>query len=364
MIAVILSSIYFLVLAIFSVGLRRGLRRRTKTVVKGYPTVSVIVCARNEENNIDRCLESLSKLEYPHTSLELIVVDDSSDDSTPQLLSNWKARLPHLRILDLHGKERLAKGKVNALIQGIDAATGEYICITDADCTVAPNWVSNYIQWFDEGVGMVPSIAVLDSLSPFAAGQSCEMIQLLAMSMSAVNHGFSVSIIGNNLALRKKAYEEIGGYRAIPFSVTEDIALFQAMWHSKWKILFKANDELLVQSKPPESFRMWWRQKQRWVVGGKAIEWPGAVILALGYVGILSLFLALFSGSEYFIEVLSLKLLGDLLILIPTMSSVKQLRLLPFFPVYELYLTFYLLCVPIQYFQKRVIWKGRDYKTQ
>ena len=364
MIALIFIGFYFFALAVFAIGLRRGLQKKAGSHISGYPTVSVIVCARDEERNIDRCLESLSKLEYPHTSLELIVVDDSSEDSTPYLLKKWSEKLPHLRILDLHGRERFAQGKVNALIQGIDAATGEFICITDADCTVSPCWVSNYVQWFSPGVGMVSSIAVLDSLAPFDAAQSCEMIQLLSMSMSAIDHGFSVSIIGNNLALRKEAYEEIGGYRAIPFSITEDIALFQAMWHSRWKVLFKGNDELLVQSKPPDSFRMWWRQKQRWVVGGKAIEWPGAVILALGYVGIAAIFIALCSSSpQQLLLTIGLKFLADLLILVPTMISLKQLRLLPFFPVYELYLTFYLICVPIQFFQKKVTWKGRDYKT-
>jgi cellulose synthase/poly-beta-1,6-N-acetylglucosamine synthase-like glycosyltransferase len=322
----------------------------------------VIVCARNEEQNIDRCIESLSNLDYP--ALELIIVDDNSDDATSEKLSAWKQRLPHLRIVDLHGQPRAAQGKVGALIRGIDAATGNIICITDADCVVNPNWVSNYVQWYDDSTGMVSSLTVLDSNTLFGAAQSCEMIQLLSMSMAAINHGVPVSIIGNNLSFRKSAYEEIGGYRNIPFSVTEDIALFQAMWHSGWKVTFKANEDLLVLSQPPGSFHTWWRQKQRWVVGGKSIGGPGWVILLLGYLGIGILTIAVSCGIiSQILIILAIKITADLLILAPVAGSIAKPKLLLFFPVYEIYLTFFLLCVPIMYFQKTVSWKGRDYQT-
>jgi 1,2-diacylglycerol 3-beta-glucosyltransferase len=360
MLVEILCAIYVVAQVIFALGLRRGLKREKKRVTD-LPTVSVIVCARNEEENIDRCVESLSKLEYP--ALELIVVDDNSDDSTTEKLRVWAARLPHLRIVDLHGQERVAQGKVGALIRGIDAANGTIICITDADCVVHPGWVSSYVDCYDDETAMVSGLTVLDSVNPFACAQSCEMVQLLSISMAAINHGVPVSIIGNNLSIRKSAYEEIGGYRNIPFSVTEDIALFQAMWHSRWKVTFKANDELLVKSQPVDSFKTWWRQKQRWVVGGKAIGGPGWIILLLGYLGVLVLLLALFLPAPQLLTVLAIKCVADLLIVFPVMLKIKRLQLLLFFATYELYLTFYLLCVPIMYFQKNVVWKGRDYQT-
>lgn len=362
MLLLILCILYVLSQAVFALGLRRGLRR-PKVLQSPLPKVSVIVCARNEERNIDRCVESLSKLVYPSESLELIVVDDSSDDSTSDKLAVWAARLPHLRIVDLHGQERIAQGKVGALIRGIDAATGTIICVTDADCVVHPNWVSAYVNCYDEQTAMVSGLTILDSMAPFASAQSCEMLQLLSISMSGINHGVPVSIIGNNLSFRKSAYEEIGGYRNIPFSVTEDIALFQAMWRSKWKVTFKANHELLVKSQPVDSFRTWWRQKQRWVIGGKAIGGPGWIILLLGYVGVLVFLLAFFLPLPQLLMVLAAKCAADLFILLPVTVSIRKPQLLCFFPIYELYLTFYLLCVPIMYFQKNVIWKGRDYQT-
>lgn len=367
MILFVLAAIYFLTLAGFVVGLLKGLRNGgTSKLFDTPPNVSVIVCARNEEKNIDRCIESLSKLNYPLSSIEIIIVDDHSDDNTPNILTQWQSKLSNLRILNIDGKENCGGGgKVNALIHGIDDATGEYVFITDADCEVTPNWINNYLKWYDEKTGMVSSITILNSSRPFDAAQSTEMMQLLGMSMAAINVGIPVSIIGNNLSIRKKAYEDIGGYRNIPFSVTEDVELFRAMWRSKWDVKFKANDELLVKTNPPVSVRQWWHQKQRWVVGGaKSIGPSGWMILLLGYLGWATMIAAPFLLSPInVLLIIAIKLLGDLLIVLPVMRSMKTTYLLPYFPVYQFYLLFFLLCVPFQYAQKTVVWKGRDYQT-
>lgn len=364
MIPLIVAAAYFLGLASFLVGLARGLRRTgAKETLERRPLVTVLVCARNEEANIDRCLGSLERLSYPSERLQLIVVDDNSSDSTPALLTKWQSRLDHLRVLSLTNGGQ-GGGKVNALIAGLDVAEGEFVCITDADCQVPPTWISNYLQWYDSDTGMVSGLTITNSNAPTAVAQSFEMMQLLGMSMAGINMGIAVSIIGNNLSIRRAAYESIGGYRAIPFSVTEDVALFQAMWRSTWKVKFKANDELLVTTNPPGSLRAWWRQKQRWVIGAKSLGFIGWFILILGYLG---MFAAI--GGFFFLPtstasvVLAIKLAGDLLILLPMMISLKRLHLLPYFVLYQFYLLFFLLCVPLQYAQRTVKWKGRDYHT-
>ncbi len=367
MILFVFASIYFLTLAGFVVGLMKGLRNRgVSHGSDASPRVSVIVCARNEEIHIGRCIESLSKLSYPEQSIEFIVVDDHSDDSTPEILAKWQHTLPNLKIVNTDGKENCGGGgKVNALIHGIDAATGEYVFITDADCEVSPQWINNYLKWYDDRTGMVSSITILNSSRPFDAAQSTEMMQLLGMSMAAINIGIPVSIIGNNLSIRKKAYEAIGGYRKIPFSVTEDVELFRAMWRSEWDVKFKANDDLLVKTNPPVSVRQWGHQKQRWVVGGaKSIGPSGWMILLLGYLGWATMIAAPFLLSPInVLFIIIIKLLGDLLIVLPVMRSMKTTYLLPYFPVYQVYLLFFLLCVPFKYAQKTVVWKGRDYQT-
>src|SRR5436305_10460995 len=193
----------------------RGLRRKGEFPLSQFPSVTILICARNEEKNIDACLESLSRLNYPSELLEILVVDDCSTDSTAAKLAAWKEKLHQLKTISTETFDGESDGKVAALIHGMDVATGEFVCLTDADCSVSPNWVKEHLRWYNEDTGMVSSITVLDSLKPFDAGQSLEMTELLGLSMAAINYGIPVSVIGNNLSIRKAAYEEIGGYRKI-----------------------------------------------------------------------------------------------------------------------------------------------------
>lgn len=353
-------------LAAFLPGLLRGLKRKKEFPFTEAPSVTVLVCARNEEKNLDYCLSSLAKLDYPSELLEILIVDDQSTDATGTMLEEWKKKLPNLRIFSTADSDKNeSQGKVNALIHGMDIAKGEFVVITDADCSVSPDWVREHLRWYQNDTGMVSSITVLDSMKPFDIAQSLEMTELLGLSMAAINYNIPVSVIGNNLSIRKAAYEDIGGYRNIPFSVTEDVALFQSVWNSgKWKVRFKANNDLLVKSQPPGSFFTWWRQKHRWVIGGKEIRLMGKVILLLGFIGAFTLIAAPFVLSlKFALAAIAVKFTGDILIIYPTLRGLKQLKLIWFLPVYQLYLFFFLLCVPILYLQKEVRWKGRIYHT-
>ncbi len=364
------SALYFFGLAAFVPGLLRGLRRKKTSdfgLLTSYsPQVTVLVCARNEEDNIDRCLNSLSAINYPSELLEILIVDDHSSDATAKMLESWKAKLPNLKTIStVVSVEAQHLGKVNALIQGMDAARGEFVLITDADCSVCPNWVKEHLRWYSDDTGMVSSITVLESMKPFNIAQSLEMTELLGLSMAAINYNIPVSVIGNNLSIRKQTYEEIGGYRNIPFSVTEDVALFQTVWNSgKWKVRFKANDDLLVRSKPPGNYITWWKQKHRWVIGGKDIKLMGRLILLLGFIGAFTLIAAPFVlPLQFALAAIMIKFMGDLLIMYPVLRGLKQMKLIWFLFVYQLYLFYFLICVPILFFQKDVKWKGRIYHT-
>jgi cellulose synthase/poly-beta-1,6-N-acetylglucosamine synthase-like glycosyltransferase len=350
----------------FLPGLLRGLRRKKEFPFSTLPAVTILICARNEENNIDICLQSLGNVNYPEDLLEILIVDDRSDDRTADILESWKTKIPNLKTISTETfLENQFQGKVGALIHGMDKASGEFVIITDADCSVTSDWVHEHLKWYDADTGMVSSITVLDSMKPFDVAQSLEMVELLGLSMAAINYNISVSVIGNNLSIRKAAYEEIGGYRKIPFSVTEDVALFQTVWNSgKWKVRFKANNDLLVKSQPPGNFTTWWRQKHRWVIGGKEIKLMGRIILLLGFIGAFTLVAApIVLPLKYALIAIAVKFLGDMLIIYPTLKGLKQMKLIWFFIAYQLYLFFFLITVPILYMQKDVKWKGRVYHT-
>lgn len=363
---VTLALTYIGGLLLFVPGVLRGISTRKKRFVADnqLPSITVLVCARNEENSISQCISSLAGLDYPSHKIELLIVNDHSTDRTGDILSEWKDKLSNLRILNTSDADTGLHGKVNALAQGFDVATGQIVLMTDADSRVPSGWAKEYASWYDDETGMVASITSIEGGNLFDACHSVEMVEVLALGMSGINYSVPTSIIGNNFSVRRSVYESLGGYRKVAFSVTEDLALFQGVWKSGWKVRSKSSPDLAVLTDPTPDFKTWWRQKQRWVQGGKTIGWPGHVIIGIGFVGAALLILSLFSSSLPFaLMIFSVKCITDLLILAPTLNSMGRNRLLLFLPLYQLYLLFFLLCVPILYFQRDVKWKGRVYHS-
>ncbi|MEO6938932.1 MAG: glycosyltransferase, partial [Candidatus Kapaibacterium sp.] len=126
---------YFIEYLIFARGIYRAMRTphaATATLTRNAePNVTVLVCARDEENNIEHCLASLIKLNYPTDKLQILIVDDKSTDRTPQILEAWQKKMTNLSVLRTGEEIGNLQGKVNALAQGMDAATGEFVMITD-----------------------------------------------------------------------------------------------------------------------------------------------------------------------------------------------------------------------------------------
>nr|MBP6510203.1 glycosyltransferase [Candidatus Kapabacteria bacterium] len=159
---VISTTIYAARLAFFLIGQARPTPQRV--VSTEVPFVSVIVPARNEEANLERCLTALSASDYPADRFEIIVVNDRSDDATEQVLEDLAAKLPKVR--PLHRRDTLdhpnLKGKPGALQHGIDHATGSVYVLTDADCLVHREWLRTMVAPFaDETVSLVCGFTVI-----------------------------------------------------------------------------------------------------------------------------------------------------------------------------------------------------------
>jgi 1,2-diacylglycerol 3-beta-glucosyltransferase len=359
---------YFIEYLIFARGIYRAMRTphaATATLTRNAePNVTVLVCARDEENNIEHCLASLIKLNYPTDKLQILIVDDKSTDRTPQILEAWQKKMTNLSVLRTGEEIGNLQGNVNALAQGMDAATGEFVMITDADSTVDPDWVKSYLSYYEGDTGMVASITLLSINSLFDGIQSIDWSYLLGMASASANIGVPLSVIGNNISIRRAAYESVGGYREIPFSITEDYALFQAIWHkAPWKVKFPIQSELTVVSAPTPDFKSWWRQKHRWVKGGQSLKAIGYLIFGIGLVGNLAMLTALFILPLWpALLVIAIKWAADLLIIMPVLARTKMERLLTYFPLYELYLALFVFSMPAMIMQKNVKWKGRVYK--
>jgi len=145
----IIAFAYFLLHVLFLYGLRKSV----STPYAGAtpkPFVTILVAARNERQNIRACIDSLKSVLYEKELLEIILVNDNSDDDTLEIMLRETNGLSHFRILDTKDcPASTLTGKTRALDFGFSNARGELIMMTDADCIVSPDWVNEAVRYHD-----------------------------------------------------------------------------------------------------------------------------------------------------------------------------------------------------------------------
>ncbi len=353
-----------LALYLFQVSLSLlGLRRLRDEIHDTSPFISVVIAARNEERHIASCLESVLQQSYPKEKFEVIVVNDNSTDGTETICLEFAEAHDNLVYVLAH-EDKTLLGKTNALDQGIEKARGDVILVTDADCTVPPTWIEWTAKRYGNKVGIVGGITIQKASNGFEGMQSLDWVYLLGLAASAVAFRNPLSLIGNNLSFRKAAYQDVGGYKKIRFSVTEDFMLFQSIVRTnRWNYLYPIDPRVLVVSEPCSALRDVIRQKHRWGRGGLDMRLTGLLIMAVGF-GAHFLILLTFLIGSFFVAAtgLMVKFIADYVFLYTILNRLERTDLLKHFYWFEIYFASYVLLLPfIVFFGGRVVWKGRTY---
>lgn len=360
-ILVIATVAYVLEFLFLRMGLDRSDRLKKNP---GYaPSVSIIVAARNEEQYIESCLNSLTQLEYPREKLEIIVVNDRSTDRTSEIIEPFAERYPFIKMFSTRQEEGNLRGKTNAVAHGISVSSGEILMFTDADCTVPRKWVQETVQYFDEKTGVVGGFTVLNANRMFEGIQNLDWIFLFGLASATAGWKIPLTVIGNNLSVRRSAYDATGGYEKIPFSVTEDYSLVQSILkHTGLEVRFPLNPETVVLSSACRTWKQLYRQKQRWGVGGLDMVLRGIIIMSIGWLVKLALIIGIFSVSlPVWFTALACKLFMDVRFLWKPLKRFGSASPLKYFLFFELYFTVYVLIIPfIAMFSKKIVWKERS----
>lgn len=353
-------SLYFIQSFIFLAGAGK---KYLKIPYERLPFISVIVAARNEEKNIERCLDSLDNLIYPEEKIEIIVVDDNSTDHTNAIIEEFIKGRRKFKCITTKKMIGNLKGKTNALANALEISSGEVILTTDADCAVSPTWAQSLASYYETDVAMVCGYTTQEANDNFAGMQMLDFIYLLTVAAGSMNLNFPLSCIGNNMSYRKSVYDEVGGYENIPFSVTEDFNMLKAIFRlGKYKVIYPFETGGLVTSIPCEDYKSLYWQKKRWGVGGLDSELIGFLIMSLGFItNILVLLTPVFFSPEY-LSLSVFKFATDFFFLLPVLSKFNLTSKLKYFAAFELYFIIYVLMLPIMLLaSKKVMWKGRTY---
>ncbi len=356
----IAAALYFILSVIFFNGAGKRFRKIERTE---FPYVSVIITARNEAENILKCLESLDNIDYPEDKLEIIVVDDDSNDSTGEIIDGFIGGRKKFKKLLSSAPQAQLKGKVNALAFAVKTARGEFILTTDADCTVPAGWVRTIVSYYDNNTGAVCGFAKTPASGWFEGMQAVDLSYLLIIASGNANINKPVSCIGNNMSFRKSAYTKAGGYENLPFSVTEDFQLLNAI-HGKTnsKVIFPIDINFAVETKACPGPGDLYRQKKRWAVGGLNASAWGIFVMCIALLANYCLFLTPLFFTKVCLYLAVFKIAIDFFLLYPVHKQLGISGNLKYFLHFQIYYILYIVILPwILLFNRKVFWKGREY---
>jgi cellulose synthase/poly-beta-1,6-N-acetylglucosamine synthase-like glycosyltransferase len=327
------------------------------------PNISVLVAARNEELTIINCLEALGRMDYPHDKLEILVGNDGSEDRTAELVRAYSEHKPYIRLIDITGTLGKAKGKANVLAHLAHEASAELFLITDADITVNTRWAREMVAYFTgPDKGIISGFTVVDGTDPFARFQQIDWMYFMGLVQGFTNIGLHCTAVGNNMAISRQAYFDVGGYEHLDFSITEDYKLFREVRRKGWKTTNVLNRRSVNRSAATRGLLNLMHQRKRWLTGARELPayWWGFFILFGSFLPLVIVLAFLNLPLALVCYISKLVLQSATIIVLQQKAGIRQ----PFIYIifYEIYTTIVSGITQIFFILPlRFKWKGRTY---
>lgn len=309
-IILITGFLYTILIISFAYGWLRTKKYERKSI-SGKTFVSVLIPARNEEENIGDCINDILQQDFPEGLFEIIVVDDFSADSTARVVEDFCKRNDNIRLIRLSGENckhedenyvrmrevnkcqvetpdttlnettdyqpevadapnlwrrsadqplagtdshRLEKnyGKKRAIYKGIENSKGNFIVTTDADCRMNNEWLSTIVSFYEEfKPKMIVCPVVILEAGIFSRIQSLEFLSLVGSSAGAIGINRPIMCNGANLAYEKDAFLQFNDTLNNKFASGDDV-LFMLKLKKKLKNTLStwgSNQILFLKSK-------------------------------------------------------------------------------------------------------------------
>lgn len=304
--------------------------------------VSVIICAKNEEENLREFLPLILNQDYP--DFEVIVVNDCSTDGTANLLAELKQQYPRLEITAINKEPKLTFGKKLAQTVGIKAAKNELLLFTDADCRpVSEHWIESMARNYTgntevvlgyggyiSGKGLLDKVLRFDTL--FVA------IQYLGYALA----GIPYMGVGRNLAYKKSTFFKNKGFASHYHISSGDDDLFVNEVAGKHNTKVELSIESQTRSVPSPGWGSWLKQKRRHLTTGSRYKLKHRLLigveLATRYAFYIS-FAFLLQWHDYLyytLGVFGFRLIMVLVVLKLAMRRLKEKDLLLYSPLFDI----------------------------
>ena len=344
--------------------LRVAFYKRTPHLKKH--SVSVIICARNEAENLRNNLPSV--LEQKHKNYEVIVVNDCSTDDTDEVIGEYIMKYSHLRTTNISPDKKFTHGKKLALTVGIKAAKHEWLVFTDADCKVHSNqWLNRLQENFTDNKEIVLGYGGYFKRKGLLNAYIRYDTLVIAMQyLSFALSGMPYMGVGRNLAYRKSLFFKNKGFASHYGILSGDDDLFVNETANKSNTAVEFHPDSHTCSIPKQTWASWTKQKRRHFstarrYKSKHIFWLGLepltrllFYLTFGYLIGLNIFTIFVLSSCVF------RLLSQLIIIKLTMNRLREKGLLlslVVFDIISLFINFNIYLSGVFIRSKKSRWK-------
>ncbi|MCX6294005.1 MAG: glycosyltransferase, partial [Sphingobacteriales bacterium] len=239
--------------------------------------VSIIVPARNEEDNISNLIHSIQNQTYPKSCFELIIIDDCSTDRTAEIVKKYSdSNIKLIALSDYLDEKNINAYKKKAIEIGIKASIGTLIITTDADCTMGENWLQEIVHCFEinQPKMIVMPVQINYSNRFIEIFQSLDFMCLQGITGASVQKKFHGMCNGANLAYTKAVFEEVGGFSGIDHIASGDDLLLMHKIAKKYanEIMYLKSVEVIVKTIPANTVKAFFNQRIRWASKAEKYE--------------------------------------------------------------------------------------------
>ncbi len=327
--------------------------------------LSVIVCAKNEEENVKNFIPLLAQQNYP--DYEIVLIDDASSDETLEVFEAFEKEYSNVKLVKVENNEAFWGNKKFALTLGIKAAKNEYLLFTDADCyPQSTEWIKEMTAHFTKEKTIVLGYGAYEKIKGSFLNKIIRFETLLTATQyfSWTRLGKPYMGVGRNMAYKREEFFKVRGFmdHMKIRSGDDDLFINQAATANNTSICY--SPESVTFSKPKTSFKDWFKQKRRHVATAQHYKSFDKTQLAVFYVTqLLFIILPIVLLAFQFQWIIVLSLIGfrylfAWLSLGFAAGKLKEKDVMYWYPIIEIFLIFTQLNVMLtNSISKPVQWK-------
>lgn len=307
--------------------------------------VSVIVCAKNEAENLKTFLPSIIAQDY--SNFEIVLINDASQDKTLQVMKAFALQHANIKLVDVKNTEAFWGNKKYALTLGIKASTHNHLLFTDADCKpVSTKWITEMSSCFSTKKTIVLGYGAYSKIKKSFLNKIIRFETLITaiQYFSFAKMGMPYMGVGRNLAYTKTEFFKTNGFINHIRIRSGDDDLFINEAANKTNTAICSSKNSFTTSNPETNLKTWFRQKRRHIATAKHYKQNHKVLLALIYIfnllfWILTILLIAFQFKwQFVISLFLLRIIAQYFAMGFSAKKLNEKDLILFFPCLEFFL--------------------------